>query len=107
MTGRIEEATPQLPAHERQRGASIPEVQGPGTWSWCVGGPQEVQPALGIVPDPGDALRGDRRSRDTVRRSAGRVDGAALTHAVSMAAEHRSGSDRVVPVRGCVGVCDD
>ena len=91
MIERVEEATPQLPAHERQRRASIPEMQRRGTRRWRVRRPEQLQPALRTVADLGDALRGDRRRRDATRRLTEHLDAAArITHAVSIAASKRS-----------------
>ena len=89
---RVEEATSQLPAHERKRRTWIREMQRRGTRRWCVGRPEQVQPALRTVADLGDALRGDRRGRDAARRLSEHLAAAArITHAVSIAVPERRG----------------
>src|SRR4029450_442736 len=91
MIERIEQATPQLPAHECKRRVWIRPMQRRGTWRWCVRRPEQVQPAVGKVADFGDALRCDRRGRDAVRRGPEHLDVATpITHTESMATRGRA-----------------
>ena len=65
---RVEEATTELPTHERGRRTRISEMHRRGTWGWCVRRPEQFQPAVSAIADFCDALRGDRRGRDAARR---------------------------------------
>ena len=76
-------------------------MQRRGTWRWCVRRPEQVQPAVGLVADFGDALRCDRGGRDAVRRGPEHLDVAApITHTESMATRGRAGGDRGARRRG-------
>ena len=71
---RVEEATPQLPVHEGQRGALVPQVQGYAAGGRGVRGPEQLHPVCGSVADLRHALRGQQRRRDFHERSLPRRD---------------------------------
>ena len=77
MIERVEEAAAQLPAHERKRGAGIRAMQRRGTCTWCVGRPEQIEPAARIVADLGDPLRGDRCGGERARRPSEQLDAVA------------------------------
>ena len=70
MIERVEEATSQLPVHEREGRAWVRKQNRRGARRRCVRRPEELQPTVRTIADLGDALRGDLRGRDALRRPA-------------------------------------
>jgi hypothetical protein len=95
---RVEEATPQLPAHERQRRARIREMQRRRAGRRCIGRSEQLHPAIRTIADLGDALCGDPRGRNTTQRIVS-VFGTSPRHRVVEAEQRRSALDELEHVR--------